>query len=304
MPKSARVRSPRLCLRCASIHLYKSGVNMRWKQFLTPVKSLNAPEAKEYLSKLSLDEYNLVDVRQPGEYKSGHIPGARLIPVAEVAERSRELDPTKPTFVYCAIGGRSRVAAQMLAGQGFARVFNMSGGIKAWNSDTAVGTADTGMALFSGHEETEEVLLTAYALEAGLQDFYTSMQGRVAQEEVQSLFSKLSTIEVKHQERIFAEYQEVSPSPLSREEFARKAERQAMEGGLTTEEYLALYPTDFEVAGEVLSLAMAIEAQALDLYLRAADNCAKEAASRALLRIAEEERTHLKLLGDLLDETI
>ena len=73
---------------------------MRWKQFLTPVRSLNAPETKKYLNDLSVEDYNIIDVRQPGEYKSGHIPGARIIPVAELAERSSELDPTKPTFVY------------------------------------------------------------------------------------------------------------------------------------------------------------------------------------------------------------
>ena len=277
---------------------------MRWKQFLTPVKSLNAPETREHLNRLSLADYNLIDVRQPGEYKAGHIPGAKLIPVADVAERSRELDPAKPTFVYCAIGGRSRVAAQMLAGKGFSQVFNMAGGIKAWDSNTAVGSEDTGMSLFTGKEEIEEVLFIAYALEDGLRDFYLSMQERVRQEEVKTLFGKLSVIEVKHQDRLFAEYEQTAAKPLSREEFTRNAEMQTMEGGLTTEEYLALYPTDFEVAAEVISLAMGIEAQALDLYLRAAENCAQEATQQALRRIAEEERTHLKLLGDLLDETV
>ena len=73
---------------------------MRWKQFLTPVRSLNVPETKEYIKGLSADQYNLIDVRQPSEYKNGHIPGAKLIPVAELGERSKELDPNKPTFVY------------------------------------------------------------------------------------------------------------------------------------------------------------------------------------------------------------
>lgn len=89
----------------------------------------------------------------------------------------------------------------------------MAGGIKAWNSDTAIGPEDTGMALFSGKEEIGEVLLIAYALEAGLQDFYTLMQEQVRQEEVRSLFSKLSAIEVKHQDRIFAEYQQITAPP-------------------------------------------------------------------------------------------
>lgn len=276
---------------------------MRWKQFLTPVKSLNAPEIRAYLNDLSTDEYTIVDVRQPGEYKSGHIPGAKLIPVAELAERSKELDPAKLTVVYCAIGGRSRVAAQMLAGKDFSEVINMAGGIKAWDSNTAVGTEETGMALFSGKEDIAEVLLIAYALEDGLRDFYISMQDRITQEDVKALFGKLSAIEVKHQERIFAEYQQVTPDPLSREAFEDNAVTQAMEGGLTTDEYLSLYPADFTIPTEVISLAMAIEAQALDLYLRAADNCSQENTMQRLKRIAEEERTHLKLLGGLLDET-
>lgn len=180
----------------------------------------------------------------------------------------------------------------------------MAGGIKAWNSNTAFGPMETGLALFSGKEKTEDVLLVAYALETGLQDFYISMQKRITHEEIQILFNKLSVIEKKHQDRIFSQYKKIAASPLSRDEFKCRTEAHAIEGGLTTEEYLALYPTDFSVAAEVISLAMGIEAQALDLYLRAADNCPQEEASRALLRIAEEERTHLKLLGDLLDESI
>ena len=175
--------------------------------------------------------------------------------------------------------------------------------MKAWNSDTAFGSKDTGIALFSGKEEIEEVLLIAYALEDGLQDFYTSMQERVTQAEVKALFNKLSAIEIKHQNRIFAEYQAITADALGREAFERNAAVQSMEGGLTTEEYLSLYPADLEVASEVISLAMGIEAQALDLYLRAAENCSQEATKKTLLRIGEEERTHLKLLGNLLDET-
>jgi rubrerythrin len=194
----------------------------------------------------------------------------------------------------------------MLAGKGFSEVINISGGMKAWNSDTAFGSKDTSMALFSGKERIEEVLLIAYALEAGLQEFYTSMQDRVTQAEVKTLFNKLSAIEMKHQDRIFAEYQTITATAtadaLNREAFERNAAVQAMEGGLTTEEYLSLYPVDFEVASEVISLAMGIEAQALDLYLRAADNCSQETLKETLRRIAEEERTHLKLLGNLLDE--
>ena len=73
---------------------------MRWKQFFTRVKSLDAPEAKKLMDKLAADQFNLIDVRQPGEYESGHIPGSKLIPLPELNNRISEVDPEKPTVVY------------------------------------------------------------------------------------------------------------------------------------------------------------------------------------------------------------
>jgi rhodanese-related sulfurtransferase len=73
---------------------------MRWKQFFTPVKSLNAQESRELMDGLDSSEFNLIDVRQPGEYEAGHLPGARLIPMAELDQRLGELDRDKPTLVY------------------------------------------------------------------------------------------------------------------------------------------------------------------------------------------------------------
>ena len=73
---------------------------MRWKQFFTPVKSLDAPEAKKFMDKLPADQFNLIDVRQPAEYESGHIPGSRLIPLPELTNRLSEIDPERPTVVY------------------------------------------------------------------------------------------------------------------------------------------------------------------------------------------------------------
>ena len=59
-----------------------------------------AEEVRKFLVDKGLEEYNLIDVRQPAEYESGHIHGARLIPVGELPDRIRELDPDKPTIAY------------------------------------------------------------------------------------------------------------------------------------------------------------------------------------------------------------
>jgi len=274
---------------------------MRWKQFFTPVKSFDANQAKKFMSDQSAEAFTLLDVRQPAEYESGHIPGAKLIPLSDLSDRLHEIDAAKPTIVYCAIGGRSRVASQMLAGQGFQEVYNLSGGIKAWNSHKAVGPQDAGLNLFSGKESLPETLVVAYSLEEGLREFYLSMASQVKDETVRQLFEKLSAIEVKHQDRIFQQYQKIADASVDRETFSARIVAPVMEGGLTTEEYLNLYQPDLEVPEEVISLAMAIEAQALDLYQRAAEQTQVE-DNRALLQIADEERTHLQQLGKLFDQ--
>lgn len=272
---------------------------MRWKQFFTPVKSIDAVEARRYLNRAAGEAFTLLDVRQPGEYEAGHLPGAKLIPLPELGARLAELDADKPTVVYCAIGGRSRVAAQVLAAKGFREVLNLSGGIKAWNSQKAIGPEDLGLNLFSGNEAPEETLVAAYSLEEGLREFYGSMAAQIKAERARRLFEKLSAIEVKHQDRLFNEYRRVSGSVLTREEFAEKVVAPAMEGGLTTQDYLRLYQPDLEVPEEVVSLAMAIEAQALDLYQRAADRAGTTESRNVLVQIADEERAHLEQLGAL-----
>lgn len=112
---------------------------MRWKQFFTPVQSMSAADVREYLSDKTLQEVTILDVRQPGEYEAGHIPGAKLVPLPELTDRLEEIDPSKPVVVYCAIGGRSRVASQTLSGKGYDHVINLSGGYKAWNGQSAFG---------------------------------------------------------------------------------------------------------------------------------------------------------------------
>ena len=68
--------------------------------YFRKVGSASAGEVREYLGTHPPEEYNLVDVRSPREYERGHLPGARLIPLAELPRRLAELDPAKQTFTY------------------------------------------------------------------------------------------------------------------------------------------------------------------------------------------------------------
>lgn len=73
---------------------------MRWKQFFTPVRSFTADQAQTYMADRSSDEFTVLDVRQPSEYEKGHIPGAKLVPLADLNDRLDEIDPEIPTVVY------------------------------------------------------------------------------------------------------------------------------------------------------------------------------------------------------------
>ncbi len=199
------------------------------------------------------------------------------------------------------MGGRSRVAAQMLSGKGFSEVYNLAGGIKGWTSESAFGVEELGLSYFEGAETPETNLIVAYSLEQGLRDFYLSMIPAVKNKDARDLFQKLADIEINHQNRIYNEYLSFSEQSVSREEFEQSIVARVAEGGLTTQEYLNIFKPDLESSVDIISLAMSIEAQALDLYQRAADKTSDERSKKILMKIAEEERVHLNELGKLMD---
>ena len=76
----------------------------------------------------------VVDVREPGEYGTGHILGAKNVPLARLEDGGADLAKRKdrPLIVYCDTGNRSAKAISALRKHGFARVMNLSGGLGAW----------------------------------------------------------------------------------------------------------------------------------------------------------------------------
>src|SRR5438477_1425777 len=93
----------------------------------------------ERIGQMSVHELNerksslqVIDVRSPGEWKKGHVPGARHIFVPELGKRMSELDRKKPTAVYCGSGYRASIATSILKRQGFKELWNVPGSWEAW----------------------------------------------------------------------------------------------------------------------------------------------------------------------------
>jgi rhodanese-related sulfurtransferase len=94
-----------------------------------------APETIE----VSLEEFaeayragaTVLDVRQPDEYEAGHVSGAKLIPLGQLAARQDEIPDADPLYVICAVGGRSMTAAVALVEAGY-RAISVAGGTRGW----------------------------------------------------------------------------------------------------------------------------------------------------------------------------
>lgn len=93
-------------------------------------KSLSVGEAREMLQKDP--NLFLLDVRTPEEYARARIEGGRLIPIDQLVARQAEIPADRPVLVYCAVGSRSSQVADYLTARRKQPIFNMFGGIWAW----------------------------------------------------------------------------------------------------------------------------------------------------------------------------
>jgi sulfur-carrier protein adenylyltransferase/sulfurtransferase len=277
---------------------------MRWKKLFTPVENLEAQDARAYIKEHQAGTFTLLDVRQPAEYEESHIAGAKLVPLPQLTERLNELDPDRPMIVYCAIGGRSRAAAQLLAGKGFDTVYNLKGGIKAWEGKTAFGPVELGEIHLRGDETVKEILVFIYSMESGLERFYQKTSAAASDAPVAGLLKKLAGIETTHKERLYRLFVDLDSKPADRSRFESDVTVALMEGGFDIETFLSQNQEVMQTTAGVLDIAMMLETQGLDLYLRYAQQAREGAERQVLYDIAEEEKAHLAALGRLMEETV
>lgn len=105
--------------------------------------ALGVGEAKR---RLDAGDARLVDVREPDEWRAGHVAGAIHIPLGTLASRASALPKDREILVICRTGNRSALAQERLEQAGFTRVTNVEGGVTAW--------AEQGYPIITGEERT------------------------------------------------------------------------------------------------------------------------------------------------------
>jgi rhodanese-related sulfurtransferase/rubrerythrin len=274
------------------------------KKLFTPVKSVDSDEAKKFMTEHKEGAYTLLDVRQPREYEADHIPGAKLIPLPSLKDSLNQLDSQKPVIAYCAIGGRSFAAAQLLSGLGFKEVYNLQGGIKAWRGQKAVGPEELNLELVRGDETAAEIIALAYGMEMGLGIFYRTMIDKSEDYQLRELLSKLADIETQHKKKLLDLLAEIDSPVKDADAYEADIRPKILEGGFQLNDFMKKNESFLRSVQDVLDLAMMLETQALDLYLRFADRSTHTLTKETLFTIADEEKAHLNSLGDLLERKI
>jgi rhodanese-related sulfurtransferase len=90
---------------------------------------VNTAEATHLINR---EDALVIDVRDPGEYGAGHILGAKNVPLSRLNDAEVAKRKDRPLIVYCEGGDRSGKAIAALKKQGFTRVVNLTGGLRAW----------------------------------------------------------------------------------------------------------------------------------------------------------------------------
>ncbi len=175
----------------------------------------------------------------------------------------------------------------------------MAGGIDAWNGLVAGGAYEAGLAYFSGASGPEELISLSFALEEGNRVFYERVSQDVKEEEAASIFRSMGQAEERHKETLRELHARVSGKG------GDPARPEGMETGGTLEGGAPLEGTLAWAKGktleEILELAIAMEASALDRYIKMARAVADERSREVFLTLSREEQKHLERMASLLD---
>ncbi len=186
-------------------------------------------------------------------------------------------------------------------------VYSMEGGIRAWQGMVAHGVPEAGMAYFSPAADAEEIVGLAWSLEEGSKIFYQGVAEHFADDrEAHKLFTWLVEAEKHHEEHLLVTFQSLTGKEPDfvklHAKFSDSISGKVMEGGIPVKDALN-WAKDKGVA-ESLELAISMEVNAYDLYVKMSRKL-EDAQSREIFeKLAEEEQMHLEKLAELLDKNV
>jgi rhodanese-related sulfurtransferase/rubrerythrin len=275
------------------------------ESFYQRVKSILPQEVRKIIKEKSAGDYCLLDVRQPSEYEQGHLPGAKLIPLSELEPKMNTLQPNKMTIVYCRSGNRSRSAVGMLNGEGMDDVYNMEGGILAYNGIVAAGPPEAGVFCFPENMSPEQLIAMAWYIEDGSKGYVGAIKEMSQDIDVKDILANLYEHKVAHKKTLENLYEKISGESVKDgfpKYVLKKPPKTVMSGCVNVPD--AVNWSKDKDASEILDFMMALEANTFDLYLKLGREVKSDRARSVFMSLSEEEAGHLDKLSSVFEKTL
>jgi rhodanese-related sulfurtransferase/rubrerythrin len=269
------------------------------------VTDVTPEQLRGYMADRDEREYQLVDVRQPEEYRQGHIPGALLISVGEFEARRAEVEKLadRKAIFYCRSGVRSsRAAAWASQVSELPEVFHLVGGFSAWGG---VSIPDfPRLKALDPAGDVESLLRQAFDLEKGTYRLYELLAEKYTGP-VAAAVSRLARAELIHGQVVHRLLVQAAEGQVPDfETLFEQTPGRLVESG---ESYDELVRRALALEGQgalaILEFAAEIELNAYDLYKNLAGNASSEEARSALIDLSQQEKHHaegvLRALGRL-----
>jgi rubrerythrin len=188
----------------------------------------------------------------------------------------------------------------ILERKGFSHALNMEGGIQAWKGVTAEGPPEAGMAYFASGTGAADMASLAWALEEATRQFYEVLVQTHSKSVEMELFQNLAVAEERHKKTLADLNDRVTSEPVNR--MYDSHSRRILEGGMDLE--AALQWAEGKTVLEVLELALGLESNAYDRYLKMFEATNDELSKEVFRTIAAEEKQHLVRLTELMDRNL
>ncbi|MBI9085625.1 MAG: sulfurtransferase [Desulfobacterales bacterium] len=266
-------------------------------------KDLTPETLRGYREEKKEKDYQLIDVRQPGEYGAAHIPGAILIPLPQLESRLFNLPSDRDLVFYCRSGARSRAAANLAVEAEVTtnQVYNLVGGIMGWDGKTLADFPR--VEIFDRTAPPRHLLEKAMDLEKGAGLFYDRMARESAGAPFADTFVTLAAAELGHARLVYRFWAKTAEEPPTFETVYADLSGEVLEGGQSLDEAcrrLTAISQDRSCIA-MMELALDMEYAAFDLYRFAAEMAEAPEAREAFLTIAQAEKGHMKTLIKAID---
>jgi rhodanese-related sulfurtransferase/rubrerythrin len=257
---------------------------------------------KQFIDGHAEHRYQLVDVRQPEEYASAHIPGARLVPLPELEARLYDLPDDQHLIFYCRSGSRSTYAATLALDGEVTRktVGHLAGGIMAWEGNTLADFPR--LEVFDTTGNLSQLLLTAMDLEKGAYRFYAGFLKSMAPEALRPTLTRLSKAEESHARMIYRHLAEADGTAPPFETLYAGLKGDILEGGETFDDMVARFSNmPGDVCLNIIEIGLSIEFAAFDLYRTMAEQAKDPLVKSTFIKIAQAEKAHMSTLSRALE---